>query len=97
MSNTRVLASLGLPTLRGGQNRGGSRRDSVDLQVDVRFSPCSVIMTGGTVSPMLARRDRPSSRCPALAGNHGVRHRSETAEAFAIQQLTFAVYPVRAT
>ena len=27
------LASLSLPTFRGGQNRGGSRRDSVDLQV----------------------------------------------------------------
>ena len=26
------LASLGLPTFRGGQNRRGSRRDSIDLQ-----------------------------------------------------------------
>jgi hypothetical protein len=28
------LASLGLPTFRGGQNRGGSRRDSVVLHID---------------------------------------------------------------
>jgi hypothetical protein len=31
-STTGVLASLGLPTFRGGQNRRGSRRDSIDLQ-----------------------------------------------------------------
>ena len=50
------LASLVLPPFSGRQNRGRSRRYSVVLHIDLLFSPCSVIMTGRTVSSMLARR-----------------------------------------